>query len=156
VGRVILPAAAFQAAFSGPEWRSPQEPRHHPSRPLAWNARQARSRGTGHRAAPRGSPGPGARRTAAGVAEAGPELGHASARCLVAIHCLGRFRQLVKCARISVAVSRLPQPQPQGFVTTRGRQAPGRRFLVGLIVVSSMYSLSGSESALVGWGTLIC
>jgi hypothetical protein len=41
-------------------------------------------------------------------------------------------------------------------VTTRGRQAPGRRFLVGLIVVSSMYSLSGSESALVGWGTLIC
>jgi hypothetical protein len=50
------------------------------------------------------------------VAEAPPELAHASARCLVAIHFLGRFRQLVKCARISLAVSRLPQPQPQGIV----------------------------------------
>jgi hypothetical protein len=32
--------------------------------------------------------------------------------------------QLVKCARISLAVSRLPQPQPQGIVTPRGRPAP--------------------------------
>jgi hypothetical protein len=66
------------------------------------------------------------------VAEAQLELAHASARCLVAIHFLGRFRQLVKCARISLAMSRLPQPRPQGIVTPRGRRrglVRGRRIV---------------------------